>query len=115
MQIEDLYGLIPDFQCTEGCHACCQDFGVPSRTPVEDKRIKTFLKENSIQLGKARGNTCPYLVETGCSIYPVRPFICRLYGTSPSYRCKMDVYPLRLLHEDEEAEILHLYQTHFFT
>ena len=114
MEIEDIYKLIPDFQCIEGCHECCQNFGVPSRTKVEDERVKTFLRRNSMQPGKARGTTCPYLIETGCSIYPVRPFICRLYGTSPNYRCKMGVVPLRLMHEDEEAEIFHLYQTHFF-
>jgi hypothetical protein len=114
MQIDDLYSLIPDFQCTAGCHACCEDFGVPSRTPVEDERLKSFLAQHSIQQGNARGRRCPYLNAAGCSIYPVRPLICRLYGTSPSYRCKMNVSPLRLMHEDQEAEIFHLYQTHFF-
>ncbi len=98
MQIEDLYKLIPDFICTEGCHVCCQEFGVPSRTRVEDKRVKVFLQNNSMQPGKAQGNTCPYLNERGCSIYPVRPLICRIYGASVNYRYKMDVMPLRLLH-----------------
>jgi len=114
MDIDDIYNLIPDFVCTQGCHECCQNFGVPSRTKVEDKRIKTFLRKNAMKPGEAQGNTCPYLNESGCTIYPVRPLICRLYGTSPNYRCKMKVAPLRLLHEDEEADIFHLYQTHFF-
>jgi len=114
IDIEDIYKLIPEFLCTPGCHECCQNFGVPSRTRVEDEPIKTFLRSNSMQPGVAQGNTCPYLNETGCSIYPVRPLICRLYGTSPNYLCKMGVMPLRLLHEDEESEIFHLYQTHFF-
>jgi Fe-S-cluster containining protein len=67
-----------------------------------------------MKAGEAKGYTCPYLDETGCAIHSVRPLICRLYGTSPNYRCKMKVAPLRLLHEDEEAEIFYLYQTHFF-
>lgn len=114
MDIEDIYNLIPDFQCADGCRECCKNFGVPSRTKVEDERVKAFLQKNSMKPGMAHGNTCPYLNETGCSIYPVRPLICRLYGTSPNYRCIMKVAPLRLLHEDEEAEIFHLYRTHFF-
>ena len=114
MDIQDIYQLIPDFICTKGCHECCQNFGVPSRTRVEDERIKAFLHENSLPVGEAQGNTCPYLIETGCSIYPVRPLICRLYGTSPNYLCKMKVAPLRMLHEDEEADIFHLYQANFF-
>lgn len=114
INIEDIYNLIPDFMCTDGCHECCQNFGVPSRTRVEDRRLEAFLRENSMKAGEAKGNTCPYLDETGCAIHSVRPLICRLYGTSPNYRCKMKVAPVRLLHEDEEAEIFYLYQTHFF-
>ncbi|UCG12040.1 MAG: YkgJ family cysteine cluster protein [Deltaproteobacteria bacterium] len=114
MDIEDLYMLIPGFRCTEGCHECCRNFGVPARTRVEDARVKEFLREHSIKQGEARDNTCPYLGDGGCTIYPVRPLICRLYGTAPNYQCKMGVHPDRLLHEDEEAEIFHLYQANFF-
>jgi Fe-S-cluster containining protein len=118
MDIEDIYELIPDFICTEGCHQCCENFGVSSRTQVEDERIKQFLREHSRQIGEAQGNACPYLRKDlpagGCSIHPVRPFICRLYGTSPNYLCKMGIGPVRLLHQDEEEEIFHLYQKNFF-
>ena len=114
MDIEDLYELIPDFICPEGCHECCKSFGVPSRTRVEDERLREFLRAHSMQPGEAQGNTCPYLNERGCSIYPVRPFICRLYGTSPNYLCKMGVTPLRLMHEDEEEELFYLYRANFF-
>ena len=114
MDIEDIYNLIPDFMCTQGCHECCRNLGVPSRTRIEDERINAFFQEHAMKPGKAHHGTCPYLNEAGCTIYPVRPLICRLYGTSPNYRCIMEVAPLRLLHEDEEAEIFHLYQTYFF-
>lgn len=114
MEIEDLYQLIPDVICTPGCVECCKNFGVPSRTRVEDERLQAFLKKHSMQPGVAQGNTCPYLNDAGCTVYPARPLICRLYGTSANYKCKMGVAPLRVLHEDEEAEIFHLYQTHFF-
>lgn len=118
MDIEDIYELIPDIICTEGCYECCENFGVPSRTKVEDDRLKEFLQAHSMQQGEARGNTCPYLdrglPEGGCSIHPVRPLICRLYGTSPNYLCKTGVMPVRLLLEDEEEEIFHLYRKNFF-
>ncbi|MBW1982404.1 MAG: YkgJ family cysteine cluster protein [Deltaproteobacteria bacterium] len=114
MELDDLYQLIPDFMCTPGCHECCRSFGVPSQTKAEAERIKQFLLERGRKPQPAQGTTCPYLTEEGCSIYPVRPLICRLYGTSVNYLCKEGVKPLRLLHEDEEAEIFHLYQRHFF-
>jgi Fe-S-cluster containining protein len=118
LDIEDIYELIPDLICTEGCYECCKNFGVPSRTKVEDERIKEFLQEHSIPQGEAHGNTCPYLDEElpvgGCSIHPVRPLICRLYGTSPNYLCTMGVMPVDSLQEDQEEEIFHLYQKNFF-
>jgi Fe-S-cluster containining protein len=118
MDINDLYDLIPELMCTEGCYECCKNFGVPSKTKVEDERIKTFFREHSMQPGEAKGHTCPYLDESlsegGCSIYPVRPLICRLYGTSPNYPCKMGVEPLTILHEDEEEQIFYLYRKNFF-
>ena len=114
MDIDDLYRLIPEFLCTPGCHECCRSFGVPSRTQVEEERIQSFMAEREMAMGQARGTTCPYLVVgLGCSIYPVRPLICRVYGTSPNYRCTMGASPLRLLHEDEEAEIFNRYQIYF--
>lgn len=114
MDIEDLYELIPDFICPAGCHQCCRNFGVPSRTAAEQERINQFLQVHGMAAQQAQGTTCPHLTEEGCSIYPVRPLICRLYGTSANYPCIMGVKPLRLLHEDEEAEIFHLYQANFF-
>ena len=114
MDIEDLYALIPDIICTPGCIACCNNFGVPSRTAVEDERMQVYFRQHNLRFLEAKGNACPYVTARGCSIYPVRPLICRLYGTSPSYRCQMNIMPLNPLHEDEEAEILFLYQKYFF-
>ena len=30
---------------------------------------------------------CSYLGETGCTAYPERPLICRLFGTTPKLAC----------------------------
>ncbi|HYA42720.1 MAG TPA: YkgJ family cysteine cluster protein [Syntrophobacteraceae bacterium] len=114
MDIEDLYALIPTMRCIPGCRECCIEFGVPSRTGIEDERIKSFLREHGMEMKHAVGTTCPYVCERGCAIYPVRPFTCRLYGASPNYLCKMGARPLDLLHPDEEADLLYRYQSNFF-
>jgi len=114
MDIEDIYALLPVFQCIPSCTECCRSFGVPSRTRVEDERIRDYLQSRGLGLQPAKGTTCPYVSASGCTIYPVRPFTCRLYGTSPNYLCKVGARPVNLLHADEEADIFHLYQTHFF-
>ena len=114
LDIEDLYNMLPNVPCIPGCTVCCREFGVPCRTPVEDRRFRRFLEENQMTLGQASGTTCPYVTENGCGVYPVRPFTCRLYGASVSYRCKLGVIPLGMLDEDQEAEVLHLYRSNFF-
>ncbi|MCU0589573.1 MAG: YkgJ family cysteine cluster protein [Syntrophobacteraceae bacterium] len=114
LDIEDLYAMLPEVDCIPGCTECCREFGIPCRTPVEDERFKAYLKENGRELGQAVGTTCPYVTEVGCGVYSVRPFTCRLYGASVSYRCRWGAAPIRLLNEDEEEEILHLYRSNFF-
>lgn len=114
MDIEDLYAIIPQLQCTPGCIECCSNFGVPSRTRIEDERLKAYLKSQGREIGRAEGTRCPYVSEKGCTVYPVRPLTCRLYGTSPNYRCKNGVLPLQPLNEDEEADLYNLYRENFF-
>lgn len=110
MTLDDLYALIPEMQCLPGCTDCCRRFGVPSRTIEEDGRIRTYLKAQGRDLMPAQGTTCPYLSDEGCSIYPVRPLTCRLFGTSPNVLCPHGARPVELLHEDLEAEIHHRYR-----
>lgn len=114
LDIEDIYGMLPSVPCIPGCTECCREFGIPCRTRVEDERFKAYLEENGMPLGQASGTTCPYVTETGCGVYPVRPLTCRLYGASVNYRCKLGVIPLGMLDEDQEAEVLFLYQSNFF-
>ncbi len=113
MEIQDLYALIPEMQCIPNCTICCREFGIPSRTPLEEARIREYLDREKIKFSYASGTTCPYVTERGCSIYPVRPLICRLYGASKNYPCVKGVVPLSPLDEDQEAEIFHLYLSHF--
>lgn len=114
MKIQDLYALIPEFPCLPGCTACCRAFGIPSQTRTETRRIRKYLKEKGLPFKPAEGTTCPYVSDLGCTIYPVRPFICRLFGASPNLLCHLGARPLGLLHEDEEADLWHHYWENFF-
>jgi hypothetical protein len=114
IRIEDLYSLIPGLGCPGGCIDCCRVFGIPSQTRIETKRIADYLAAEGRRIKTARGTTCPYISPGGCTIYPVRPLICRLYGVAPNVPCREGVRPLRLLHEDEEAELWHHYRENFF-
>ncbi len=76
------------FRCAAGCHGCCQ----PGLTvsPVERASIHAFLSANPArhetveQLAKENphaGQRCSFLTASGsCSIYEVRPVVCRSHG-----------------------------------
>ncbi len=110
MTLDDLYALIPDMQCIPECTDCCRLFGVPSRTLEEDARIRAYLRDQGREIVTAQGTTCPYLSDQGCTIYPVRPFTCRLFGTTSNLLCPRGARPVELLHEDLEAEIQYRYR-----
>jgi Fe-S-cluster containining protein len=73
--------------CPEGCSNCCGHFVVHR---VEKRAIEAYL----ISIGKpipevvpgmnkplhGEGDDCVYLENDRCTIYPVRPFVCRAMG-----------------------------------
>lgn len=71
-ELKALYDAIPGFQCRPGCSDCC---GPVPFAPVEWKRIK--LAKTGIAC-----DSCLYLVDSKCSIYRDRPFLCRLFGAT---------------------------------
>ncbi len=83
--------------CGRGCHACCQ----PKLTvfPVEAKAIQNFLQEGqkaqellALQVDDPfHGERCAFLLADGaCSIYEVRPLICRSHGLPLQFRDEAD-------------------------
>lgn len=79
-------GVVP--ACRQGCQACCLEPSVPFTAPelaviswyasevlAGDlrARVKTRLIEHRSRL------ECPFLVDRVCSIYEVRPLICRQF------------------------------------
>ena len=96
---QELYNIIPDFECKKGCTDCC---GPVPFTAWEWGRIKDKRKANGI--------TCPYAVDGQCDIYEKRPLMCRLYGTVENLRCTEGFRPVGLLSKEQAHEILVEYQ-----
>ena len=94
--IEELYKKIPSSTCKNGCFECCTN--MIQFSPSEAKRV-----------GKYEYNgRCPYLINSRCSIYEKRPFVCRIYGASNLLKCN-DCVPERYLTEEETNELVHEY------
>ncbi len=77
--LEDLYAEVPAFQCSPGCSLCC---GIAPIAPAEIDNIASWIAMNGVKVRTMGIDllTCPYVVDDRCSIHPVRPLICRLFG-----------------------------------
>ena len=75
-KLKSFYNRIPEVTnpCPKGCTKCCEI--VPwSRPEAELARALTGHYPSVTPQGK-----CCYATEEGCSVYEIRPFMCRIYG-----------------------------------
>jgi Fe-S-cluster containining protein len=66
-------------QCDDGCGECC---GLVPATETEFRRIERYIKEHDITPIATTNGTCPLYQGGKCTVYPVRPLICQLFGHS---------------------------------
>ncbi|MDP4185624.1 MAG: YkgJ family cysteine cluster protein [Bacteroidota bacterium] len=65
-------------KCKEGCDLCCLDFDV---FPIEYYAIREEIRKQEITLpSEAQGGRCSFLKNHSCSLYNLRPIICRTHG-----------------------------------
>jgi uncharacterized protein len=106
-RLNKIYAKVPSFDCKH-CHQCS--------SPImwfkpEEINIKEFLKlhhlpyltlsDEEFRLNRMK---CPYLENDRCSIYPVRPLVCRLQGTISNLPCPYNSN--FLLSEDQYKKII---------
>lgn len=87
-QIEEVYSNIPaSIQCKGLCQGSC---GPIAMTEVEWERIvdKTGSEPTVDNFG-----TCSLLVDGKCSVYEIRPLICRLWGLAKEMECPFGCVP----------------------
>lgn len=85
-----VYAQIPDV----GCKGLCADACGP--VPVTPREAQRMIAAG----GKRRGGddlTCPYLADGQCTVYDVRPLICRMYGAMEGLTCPHGCAPDVLL------------------
>lgn len=68
-------------QCRPGCAECCMQFSVLSlEAAFVRERIKQFQP-----IKRLKDKSCPLLADNRCSIYDIRPIICRTQGLPIAY------------------------------
>lgn len=77
--MEDIYGFVGNYvPCKKGCIHCCH---IP--VSISELEAKFITKHTSMKRSKANSfvnldkSPCPFLKKGACSIYKVRPFVCR--------------------------------------
>lgn len=105
--IDFLLQDLPPFTCKEGCSDCC---GPIIMTRLERKRIceRTGMSERQLDIDviiASGSNVCPLLKNGRCSVYDIRPAICRIFGVSqaPHLDCPHIKPPLGSLNTNETA------------
>lgn len=74
---------LPVMQCDDSCGECC---GVVPCHQDEFDRVRQYAAQHGIQPVN-QGKTCPWFQQGRCQVYPVRPFICQLFGHSMKLVC----------------------------
>jgi Fe-S-cluster containining protein len=92
--LDALYAELPSIQCRGKCAEAC---GSIVTTDLEARRAHqaAHRKPKTIPLADDH-QRCVYLSDTGrCTVYAVRPFVCRLYGLVKLLSCPWGCVPDR--------------------
>jgi Fe-S-cluster containining protein len=90
-QLEALYAQIPRVACQGHCAEGCGPLGMAH---LEWLRVK---RASPLRLAEAKTTVCPLLKHGRCTVYVVRPLICRLWGVTENMPCPWQCRPERYL------------------
>lgn len=101
--VEQIYATIPNLNCRRKCRESCGPIIVFG---VEWDRMQAA---SLVTIGEVNSHLeCPALTGDSCSIYSVRPLICRLWGVVLAMRCPWGCEPERWL---SDAEVGGMFRT----
>lgn len=114
--LDALYATLPKVDCQQKCQACCATFGMSGLEKrrleaaggaIKTKRVMCFAENPVGGPGAPIGvhevvkGQCPRLVDGRCSVYQIRPMVCRIWGTTKAFTCPFGCQPERWLSDAE--------------
>lgn len=85
-----LYAQVPDVGCKGLCSDSCGPIGMHpyERARIRRAGVRIPPPEEALAELVATGDyTCPALVDGRCSVYELRPMLCRVWGASEAMPC----------------------------
>lgn len=99
-RLDTLYATLPTIECKGLCQKSC---GPIELTQDENRRIK---EKSGSDISVDEEFTCTMLKEGRCTVYDVRPAICRMFGVSEGLECPYGCKPSRYLSREEGFRFL---------
>lgn len=101
-EIEEIYAALPKLECKGECHYQCRGIQL-SKTERDSLRQRTGI----MFVGNEPKRLCPFLTkDKKCSVYDIRPLVCRLWGLTERMTCPHGCKPDRYLTDAEEFTLL---------
>lgn len=102
--LDEVYRRLPTVQCQGMCHQAC---GPIFLTQTEADRISAHVGRRPLAVVPADAASyeqvppCPLLTaDKRCSVYAIRPFICRAFGVAEGLLCPYGCKPTAILSKD---------------
>lgn len=119
-EVDATYAGLPRVACQGKCQECCCPVGNLMNEFERDRIIARTGKTpngfdvrrvegsaNVIDMDNLKNQRCNLLNADGtCSVYDIRPMVCRLYGSVPGMSCPHDCHCDTPLTDDEGAAII---------
>lgn len=105
-EVDAMYAKLPELDCKGLCQECC---GPIMMSRIEWVRIQESTGMPLEHFQKQAGETfvCPLLSPAGkCTVYEIRPLVCRLWGSTPKAKCPFGCQPKRWVEESEVVALL---------
>ena len=100
--IEALYATLPKLECKGLCEECCGPVYM-SRAEWDRIKIKVGHTPAPVDGGSL---VCPMLKNHRCTVYKVRPLICRLWGMMEAMKCPHGCTPERWVTDEEASRLV---------
>jgi hypothetical protein len=94
---------LPTMRCERRCHGAC---GPVLMSRAEENRIRDRLHGGFIHARDPDGLCNRLTHDNLCSIYSIRPAVCRLWGLAEGMLCPFGCRPSRVLTKEEGYAIL---------